>query len=269
MRATITRKHMFSRRLIRWLVVPVLIVTIVGISFVMEPGSRVDDETPKAASPVPPDEFEQRVEAYILNNPEIIFEAVERLQARSRDAEASDAEAALKARADEVFHDSANPVGGNPDGDVTLVEFFDYNCPYCRTVAPVVNDAVASDPQLRIVYKEFPILGPNSQFAAKAALAAHRQGRYLNFHEALMEADGAANEGSVLRIAAKVGLDVDRLRTDMEDPAIQAALSRNFELAQALRINGTPGFVVGEQIRRGATDLSTLQEIVRQVRAER
>src|SRR3546814_18088032 len=92
-----------------------------------------------------------------------------------------------------------SPVTGNPDGDVSLVEFFDYNCPYCRRVAPVVADAEAADPQLRIVYKEFPILGPGSAFAAKAALAAHRQGLYFTFHNALMQAGGRADESSVLR----------------------------------------------------------------------
>ena len=264
-----TGKDSFSRRLIGWLVVPLLLIIAVGVWFAMDPGFRVDRVAEECASPVPPDEFEERVRAYILNNPEVIVEAVQRLQARERAAETSEAETALKARADEVFRDSASPVGGNPAGDVTLVEFFDYNCSYCRRVASVVSDAVADDPQLRIVYKEFPILGPNSRFAAEAALAAHQQGKYLAFHSALMEADGAANEGSVLRVAAEVGLDVDRLRTDMEDPAIQTAIDRNLDLARVLRINGTPGFVVGGQILRGAADLSTLQELVRQTRAER
>src|SRR3546814_10830321 len=120
-----------------------------------------------------------------------------------------------------------SPVTGNPDGDVSLVEFFDYNCPYCRRVAPVVADAEAADPQLRIVYKEFPILGPGSAFAAKAALAAHRQGLYFTFHKALMQAGGRADESSVLAVAEDVGLDVERLKSDMKDPEIQAAIDRN------------------------------------------
>jgi protein-disulfide isomerase len=159
-------------------------------------------------------------------------------------------------------------VGGNPDGDVTLVEFFDYNCPYCRSVAPVMNEAEAADSQLRIVYKEFPILGPNSVYAAKAALAAHRQGHYLAFHQALMQANGKADSNLVLAVAAEVGLDAERLKTDMEDPAIQEAIDRNLALAQALRITGTPGFVVGRQILRGAVDLKTLQQVIQEARAQ-
>src|SRR5690606_3776602 len=118
-------------------------------------------------SKTPRDDFDRRVRAYILEHPEVIVEAMQRLQARQRAAEANEAAAVLSARADEVFRDPASPVGGNPAGDVTLVEFFDYNCPYCRQVAPVMNDAEAADPQLRIVYKEFPILGANSVYAAR------------------------------------------------------------------------------------------------------
>src|SRR3546814_1965115 len=126
----------------------------------------------------------------------------------------------------------------------TFVEFFAYNFPYCRSVAPVMREAEAADPQLRIVYKEFPILGPNSVYAAKAALAAHRQGGYLAFHQALMQADGTADADLVLAVAAELGLDIERLKADMEDPVIQEAIDRNLALAQALRITGTPGFVV-------------------------
>jgi protein-disulfide isomerase len=234
--------------------------------FVMDPGFRTQGTSTDTSSAMPPDEFERRVRAYILENPEVLVKAMQRLQARQRAAEANEAAAVLRARADEVFRDPASPVGGNPEGDVTLVEFFDYNCPYCRQVAPVMNDVEAADPQLRIVYKEFPILGANSVYAAKAALAAHRQGRYAAFHKALMQADGAAKPESVLAVATEVGLDVARLKADMEDPAIQDAISRNLALARELRITGTPGFVVGERILRGATDLKTLQGLIGEAR---
>lgn len=161
------------------------------------------------------------------------------------------------------------PLGGNPAGDVTLVEFFDYNCPYCRRVGKIMNAAERADPRLRIVYKEFPILGPNSLFAAKAALAAHKQEKYVDFHQALMADQGAANEQSVLKLAAEIGLDVERLKSDMKDPAIQSAIDRNLALARALHINGTPGFVIGEKILRGATDLKTLQGLIRRSRNSR
>ncbi len=174
--------------------------------------------------------------------------------------------AELKAHTDEVFRDPDSPVGGNPKGDVTLVEFFDYNCPYCRQMAPVMTQAEADDPRLRIVYKEFPILGPGSVVAAKAALAANKQGKYVAFHRALYQIRGPVEESKVLAAAATLGLDVDRLKADMQDPAIAGLLGRTLKLAQALRITGTPGFVAGDQILVGATDLKTLQAVLQVVR---
>jgi len=126
------------------------------------------------------------------------------------------------------------PVGGNSDGDVTLVEFFDYNCSYCRQMAPMMTQAESADSRLRVVYKEFPILGPNSKFAAKAALAAHKQGKYLAFHKALFQVRGTVDPSKVTEVAATVRLDVDRLKADMEDPAIAALIEKNLALAQAL-----------------------------------
>lgn len=249
-----------------WLVPPGLMVGAIVAWFALDPGfrgSRSDATTTMAS-----DAFGQRVRDYLLEHPEVIMEAVGRLEARSRAAEESEAQATLKSRADEVFRDPASPVGGNPDGDVTMVEFFDYNCPYCRKVESAVRQTMSGDPRLRVVYKEFPILGPNSVFAAKAALAAHRQGRYAEFHKALMQASGAADQASVLRLAAEIGLDVTRLKAEMADPAIQSVLDRNLELARALRLSGTPGFVVGEEILRGSTDAATLRKLVDKARSK-
>lgn len=220
-----------------------------------------------AAGEMSQGQFEQRVRDYILAHPEVIMEALQNLDARQREAEAKEAKATLAAKADEIFRDPASPVGGNAEGDVTIAEFFDYNCPYCRQVAPVMVQAAADDPQLRIVYKEFPILGPDSVFAAKAALAAGRQGKYVEFHKALYDAKTRVTEAVVLRVAAEIGIDVPRLKTNMQLPDIQAAIDRNAQLAQALKISGTPGFVVGEQIVPGATDLATMKELIKQARA--
>jgi len=252
-----------------WFVLPAVLVIGTAAWWMLDPGFRTANRSPDAATGMPRDEFERRVRAYLLDNPKVIVEAVQRLQERQRAADADEAQTTLKTRADEILRDPASPVGGNPAGAPTLVEFFDYNCPYCRRVAPVMADAEAADPKLRIVYKEFPILGPNSVFAAKAALAAHRQGRYVALHKALMEAKGTADEGSVLEAAANVGLDVNRLKTDMRDQTIQDAIDRNLALARVLRINGTPGFVVGDRIIRGATDLKTLQGLIREARGKK
>jgi protein-disulfide isomerase len=254
-----------AMKLIAWLLVPLVVLIAAGTWFALDPGFR---GAPKSAE-MPRGEFEQRVRAYLLEHPEVIMEAVERYQERKRAAEQSETQVVLKTRADEVFRDPDSPVGGNANGDVTLVEFFDYNCPYCRRVGPLMIQAEAADAKLRIVYKEFPILGPNSVFAAKAALAAHRQGKYVAFHKALMSVEGAADKDKVLVVAIKVGLDLDRLKRDMEDPAIQKMIDRNLALAQALRINGTPSFVAGDQIVRGAVDLNTLQVLIREAREKK
>src|SRR5262249_40797347 len=189
----------------------------------------------------------RRVRGYVVENAEVIAEAISRLESQQGAQDPAEVQAVLKSRADEIFLDPDSPVGGNPDGDVTLVEFFDYNCPYCRQVAPLLLEAVAADPNLRTVFKGFAILGPDSASAAQAALAAHKQGKYLPFHDGLMKTRGVTDERKVLDVAAAAGLDVDRLKADMQAPAIQTLLDRNLDLARALRINGTPGFAVGDK----------------------
>jgi len=226
------------------------------------------------AQPAPPmssktaelDPFEQRVREYLLKNPEVIMEALQILQQRQRAAEAENFKRAIAERSDEILNDPAAPVGGNPAGDVTLVEFFDYNCPYCRRVAPTVTELEEADPDLRIVYKEYPILGPGSQFAARAALAARKQGKYIPFHNALMQATGQVTEATVMKVAREVGLDTGQLRADMQDSAIDEAIARNLQLADALGIDGTPSFVIGDRLVPGAVELSTLQRLVARAR---
>jgi protein-disulfide isomerase len=179
------------------------------------------------------DPFEQRVRDYLLKNPEVIMEALQILQQRQRAAEAENLKRTIAERSEEILNDPAAPVGGNPAGDVTLVEFFDYNCTYCRRVAPTMVELEQSDRDLRLVYKEFPILGPGSQFAARAALASRKQRKYVRFHNALMRATEPVTEQTVIEIAREVGLDTERLKQDMQDPAIQDAIARNLQLASA------------------------------------
>jgi protein-disulfide isomerase len=251
-----------------FLIVPAaLAVVAAGAWLVVEEAvPRVSVAQHGAAEAAELEPFEQRVRDYLLNNPEVIMEALQILQERQRVAEEDELRQAIARRSDELLHDPAAPVAGNPAGDVTLVEFFDYNCPYCRRVAPTVAGLVAADPDLRVVYKEFPILGPGSTFAARAALAAREQERYAPFHEAMMDAEGTLDERRVLEIARAVGLDLARLRDDMGDPAIEQAIARNLELAAALGITGTPSFVIGEQIIPGAVDRGTLEALIAEVR---
>jgi protein-disulfide isomerase len=214
------------------------------------------------------DPFEQRVREYLLKNPEVIMEALQVLQQRQRAAEAETFKRTIAERSEDILNDPAAPVGGNPDGDVTLVEFFDYNCPYCRRVAPTVVDLEEADPGLRVVYKEFPILGPGSEFAARAALAARKQGKYVLFHNTLMRATDQVTEQTAIEIAREVGLDTERLEQDMRDPAIEEAIARNLQLANALGITGTPSFVIGDRMVPGAADFRTLQGLIAKVRQQ-
>lgn len=258
-----------ARRLTRWLLVPLLLVVAGGTWFALDPGFRLARSTKDIVADVPRDEFERRVRAYLLAHPEVIIESVNRMEAHQRASAEAEVQTIVENHANEIFRDADSPVGGNPNGDVTLVEFFDYNCPYCRQMVPVMMQAETADPQLRVVYKEFPILGPNSTFAAKAALAAHKQAKYVPFHRALYQVRGAVDPSKVTDVATAVGLDLARLKAEMEDPTITAVIEKNLALARALRIDGTPGFVAGRQILRGATDLKALQALIQEARAGR
>ena len=211
--------------------------------------------------------FEQRVRNYLVENPQVLVESLQRMQQeRQRPAETDEISQIIASRSDEIYNDPASPVGGNPQGDVSIVEFFDYNCPYCRRVAPTLVEIEESDPKLRLVYKEWPILGPDSEFAARAALASRRQGKYLEFHKALMLASGLVNESEALDAALNVGLDLERLKQDMKAPEIKAAIERNKQLAQVLRITGTPTFVIGDQMLRGAADVEAFRDYIQEAR---
>jgi len=249
-----------TRRILAWAVVPVLVLGAAAVLIGKSPGVHLT--TAAVAADMTQAEFEQRVRNYLLEHPEVVGEAIRRLQAKQDAEDAADTKVAFKAHTAEVFHDPDSPVGGNPDGNVTVVEFFDYNCPYCKMMAPLVTQAEAADPQLRIVYKEFPILGPGSVFAAKAALAAVKQGKYEAFHRALYQVRGHVDEAKVLEVAGTVGLDVGRLKADMQDKAIEDDLTRNGELGQVLHITGTPGFVVGDRVTTGAMDMTAFRSLI-------
>jgi len=212
--------------------------------------------------------IEAIIHDYLLRNPDVLIEALREAEAKaSSDADAKAAQV-LRDRRHEVFDDPASPVGGNPQGDVTIVEFFDYRCPYCKQVHPAIQKLLDQDRKLRFVYKEFPVLGEQSDIAAHAALAARLQGKYDVFHAALMAAKGQITEDVIFRIAGSVGLDVDRLKRDMRDPEIDRALSANRSLAKALELRGTPGFIIGDHIVPGAIDLDALKTMVADARKQ-
>jgi protein-disulfide isomerase len=206
--------------------------------------------------------IEAIIRDYLTKNPEVLIDALQAAEDKMKGDARDKAAQALSTRRREIFDDPDTPVAGNPNGDVSLVEFFDYRCPYCKQVEPSLEALLGEDRQLRLVYKEFPVLGPESVTASKAALAARKQGKYDVFHRALMALKGQINDTAVFKTAESVGLDVDRLKRDMAAPEISRALKANTELADALDIRGTPGFVVGNEIVPGAIDLASLKQLI-------
>lgn len=215
-----------------------------------------------AMSPQQTQAVERIVHDYLMRHPEVILDAVESLEQKRRDEAQTAAKAVIAERREELLHDPGSPVGGNLRGDVTIVEFFDYRCPYCKQMEPSLAQLLKDDHRLRFVYKEFPILGPDSVLASHAALAARKQNKYQPLHDALLRERGHLDKDTILKIAESVGLDIQRLQADMASPDIERVIARNMALAGALGINGTPGFIVGDQLVPGAIDLPALQKLV-------
>ena len=202
----------------------------------------------------------------IRENPQIVLEAVEILRLQDAEAQAQAQVNILTDQRDLIENDPNAPVLGNPDGDVTVVEFFDYNCPYCRRAMPVVQELLELDPNIRLVYREWPILGEGSVFAARAALASRNQGKYEEFHWAMMGMNGRAEEASVLRIAREIGLDIDQLKADMNAPEVDEHIETTMRLTQALGFSGTPSFVIGENLVPGLVGVGELLDLVEETR---
>jgi len=224
---------------------------------------------PVAAAEIAPEQrqaIETIIRDYLMHNPDVLIEALRAAEEKAnRDSDAK-AAVVLKDRRGEVFDDPASPIGGNPQGDVTIVEFFDYRCPYCKQVQPALQKLLDQDRKLRFVYKEMPVLGAPSVTAAHAALAARLQGKYEHFHSAMMATKGQITDEVVYQVAGSVGLDVDQLKRDMGAPEIEQAVKANLALAKALDIHGTPGFIIGEHIVPGAIDLDALKDLVADAR---
>lgn len=198
----------------------------------------------------------------ILENPEIIAQAITILRAQDEQRQLENVKLTLELYREELENDPNAPVLGNPDGTIAVVEFFDYNCPYCKRVAPDVLELINTDSEIKLVYREWPILGENSVFAARAALAAREQGKYEEMHWALMSLR-QANPETVLAAAADLGLDLQKLQTDMQSEKIDQHIGMSMQLADALGFSGTPSFVIGDQTAPGAIPLSEMREMVK------
>lgn len=215
--------------------------------------------------------FRAEIREYLLENPEILMEAFGVLEER-REQEAANLDVAmLDQNRDAIFNDGHSFVGGNPDGDVTIVEFLDYRCGFCKRAFPAVKELLATDGNIRLIVKEFPILGEESTLAARYALATKNTDgdeAYENVHDALMAHNGGINAGFLARTSRQLGLDHGAIAEEMENPEITAQINTNRALAQQLQIQGTPSFIMGENFVRGFVELDQMRAIVNQIRAE-
>ncbi len=227
-------------------------------------------------SPGQEQQVQQIVHDYLLNNPQILIEVQQKLQEQQmQQMQQIQKEAAkvIPGITSELFQSSSSPVAGNTAGDVTVVEFFDYQCPHCKDMSALIDDLMKQDPKLRVVYKEFPIFGNSSEYASKAALAAMKQGKYVAFHDALMQTNESLNKDKVLQIARSAGLNVEQLQQDMNSAAIAQELKTNKNLAKKLQLVGTPAFVIANTknssqsiLIPGATNEEVLQGLIAQAR---
>lgn len=213
-------------------------------------------------------EFEQVIRDYLLRHPEILREMGEELQRRDQQDAEQALQVALQASRQELLASPTSPTGGAADGDVTLVEFFDYQSPAAKATEPHLAAALKADGRVRVVYKELPLLGPASLVAAKAALAARRQGKYEPFHRALLAAKGKLDNDSLLALAEGAGLDLARLKADMDSPEVTREIAANQALAERLAIRRTPWFLVSGMVLSGPVLLSeTFLDLFRQGRS--
>jgi len=221
-------------------------------------------------SPAQRDSIERVVHDYLIAHPEVLQEAMAELEKRQSAAEAEKHKVAVKEHAQALYSSPRQVTLGNPKGNVTFVEFFDYNCGYCKRAMDDMLTLLKDDPKLKVVLKEFPVLGPGSVEAAQVAVAVRMQDKtgkkYLEFHTRLLGGRGPADKARALAVAKDVGMDMGRLEKDMASPEVKATLQEDFKLAEALGLNGTPSYVIGSDVVVGAIGLPALQEKVNTAR---
>jgi protein-disulfide isomerase len=199
-----------------------------------------------------PERIERIIRDYLTNRPEILVEMANELDKRQTADQSVQQQKAIAQNADAIFRSPVSHVAGNPNGDVSVVEFFDYNCPYCRRSLPDVLKLINEDGKVRLVLKELPILSDDSVAAAKLALAANKQGKYFEMHQKLFFEPGRANKDKALRIAKELGLDINQLQRDAQDRDIKKALDESEDLARKVDLKGTPLFLIGDRVIAGA-----------------
>lgn len=222
----------------------------------------------QAAETLTKGDVEKIVKETIQNNPELLAETLMKYQEQAREKAEQELAKQLKEKSAEMLKDKASPVAGNVKGDVTVVEFFDYHCGYCKKMLPTINQLIEDDKKVRVMFKELPILSPDSETAARASLAVFRikPEKYFEYHSKLMSTSGKFNEAMLTEEAKKLGVDEAKFKKEMNSDWVKSELQKNQELAASIGVRGTPAFVIGETLIPGATDLAKLKETVANAR---
>ena len=220
------------------------LVVVSALALTAAMPARADDFSPAQRGSI-----EKIIKDYLLEHPEVLQEAMTALEKKQAAAEAEKARTAIKDHSDAIFNSPYQVTLGNPQGDVTFVEFFDYNCGYCKRALNDMTTLMGNDPKLKVVLKEFPVLGPGSVEAARVAAAVRMQdktgAKYREFHQKLLGGRGQADKARAMAVAKEVGLDIARIEKDMKSEEVTTAINENMKLAEALGINGTPSYVIG------------------------
>lgn len=203
---------------------------------------------------------------YLIANPQLMLEVMEALDAYESQAEAVQQRVAIEANREALERDGYSFIAGNPDGAITVVEFFDYRCPYCKQTGDDMAELIKRNDDVRLVLKEFPILGPNSTIASRAAIAAIPQGNYLNFHFALLAVEGTLDREKVMEVAEAQGIDVDKLANSMESERVDKIIDDNRTLAREIGVRGTPAIVIGDELVPGAAPLDVIEARIQAIR---
>lgn len=249
-------KHMLSRTIYSFLIAA---ITLIGVAHASAEESMSDARK---------QEIEAVVQEYILKNPEVLMRAIQTYQIQQQAAKRKRAKDNLTILASELTGNPSSPVIGNPDGDVTIVEFFDYRCGFCKRAYPTIQALLKEDGNIRYVLKEFPILGPDSLLAAQASLAVwnNTPEQYLPFHTALMKSRGSLNAAKIFSVAGNLGLDTDAIRKNMKNAPVRDEINKNMELSESLGIAGTPAFIIGDQLAPGAISIDEMKAMVAHAR---
>ncbi|MES2355653.1 MAG: DsbA family protein [Pseudomonadota bacterium] len=242
-----------------------LITTVLPILFLSQPTASFAE----APTPAERKAIEGVVRDYLLKNPEFLIEVLQAAEDKMNKKAELQSQKILKGRHNDIFKDPDSPSVGDKNSDVVIVEFFDYQCGFCKKVVPTLNQILQEDKKVRIIYKEFPILSKESFLAARMALAANKQGKYEPFHQALMTMNGELTEETIMATATSIGLDAAALKTAAYLPEIEAQIKRNGELAVALGVRGTPAFIVGDTLERGAVGGDALKALIAKARSRK